>query len=193
MSEVALLVVDAQVGMFQGPRPVYRAEETLGRIAALTARARAAGLEVIYVQDDDIGGYGTPEWGLHPLLAPRPGDLRVRKLAADAFYGTCLQEELEARGVRHLVVAGFKTQFCVDATCRRAAYLGYRVTLAADAHSTSDSPHLSAQQIIAHHNALLQGMNGPAHGFEGLAGIEVLPADEVLFPSRPDLPEGGSL
>lgn len=184
MSQTALLVIDAQVGMFRdkpGGKPIYRAEETLERIASLIAQARAAQVPVIYIQDDDVGGPGTPEWEVHPLLGPLEGEVRIRKLAADAFVDSDLLRELEARNIRHLLVTGFQTPFCVDATARRAAYLGYSVTLVADAHSASDKGALSGAQVVEYHNLLLDGMIGPDHGFSQLAGIVVKPSSEVNF------------
>lgn len=180
MSQSALLVIDAQVGMFSA-KPIYRAEQTLERIATLIAQARAAGVPVIFVQDDDIGGPGTPEWEVHPLLGPLEGEVRIRKLAADAFVDSDLLQELEARSINHLIVTGFQTPFCVDSTARRAAYLGYGVTLVADAHSSSDKGALSGAQVVEYHNLLLDGMIGPGHGFSQLAGIEVRPSSEIRF------------
>jgi nicotinamidase-related amidase len=45
---------------------------------------------------------------------------------------------------------------CVDTTCRRAFSLGYKVTLAQDAHSTWKTDHPTASQIIEHHNRVLR-------------------------------------
>ena len=180
MSQTALLVIDAQVGMFGG-KPIYRAEETLEIIAELIAKARAAQSPIFYIQDDDIGGFGTPEWEVHPKLEPRHGDVRIRKLAADSFVDSDLQAELEARAITHVIVSGFQSPFCIDATARRAAYLGYAVTLVADGHSASSKGNLSGQQIREYHNFLLDGMNGPDHGFSKLAGITVKPSLEVEF------------
>ena len=103
----------------------------------------------------------------------------IRKPESDAFYGTNLQEELEARGIKKLVVTGCKTEYCVDATCRRATNLGYHVTLVKDAHSTTDNHILTAEQIIAYHNHLLEGMWSDEHG----EIVEVMAKDtnEVVF------------
>jgi nicotinamidase-related amidase len=67
-----------------------------------------------------------------------------------------------------------QTEFCVDTTVRQALLLGYRVTLAADAHSTTDGA-LRAEQVIAHHNCALRWMTscGPR--------MEVMHAAEVVF------------
>src|SRR6266542_5298392 len=95
----ALLVIDVQVGLIDGPNPVYQADMILERIAGLIAAARAAGTPVIYVQDKDVGGVGTPEWQIHPLVAPAPAELAIRKALGDAVYETALHAELQARGI----------------------------------------------------------------------------------------------
>ena len=92
----ALLVIDVQVGLIAGKNPVYQADAILERIAGLIAAARAAGTPVIYVQDKDVGGEGTPEWQVHPAVAPAPGELAVRKAWSDSFYETTLGAELQA-------------------------------------------------------------------------------------------------
>lgn len=55
------------------------------------------------------------------------------------------------------MIAGLKTQYCVDSTCRAARDLGLDAVLVEDAHSCSDTEVLSAEQIVAHHNATLAG------------------------------------
>lgn len=153
----ALVIIDVQNGVLDGEAPVQGASGLLARIGALLSRARARGVPVIFVQDDEVGEVGSAAWEIHPSIAPADGEARVRKLACDAFFETDLAERLERLGVEHLVVAGCKTEYCVDTTCRRAVTLGFGVTLAADAHGTSDSPALPGVAIVAHHNRLLDG------------------------------------
>jgi nicotinamidase-related amidase len=157
----ALLVIDVQRGMFMPPAPAHRGEEVVDRIAGLLARARAGGLPVIHVQHDggpgDILGHGKEGWQIHPGVAPQEGEPVVEKRYCSAFQDTDLQARLDAAGIRRLVVAGLQTEFCIDTTCRAAAALGYQVVLAADAHTTFDSPILPAAKIIAHHNHSLNG------------------------------------
>jgi len=182
-NHTALLVVDVQVGLVE--KPVYAAEAVLERIAGLIDRARAAGAPVVYVQDKDVGGIGTREWQIHPAVAPRPGDIVLRKAWSDSFYETGLRAELEARGVGNLVIVGMQTEACVDMTCRRAIALGYCVTLAADAHTTTDHEILPAQKSIEYHNAHLEGF-GAEDGFgEGKRWIEVRPSAEISFKEIP--------
>ena len=180
-SNTALLVIDVQVGLVEGAEPVYQAEAVLARIAELIARARAARTPVVYAQDKDVGGVGTPEWQIHPAVAPNGGELVVRKAWSDSFYETELHAELHARGIARLVICGMKTNFCVDATSRRAVALGYDVVLAADAHTTTDNRVLSAAQTIAYHNDLLWGF-GEEDGFgSGEHSIAVAPSSEITF------------
>jgi nicotinamidase-related amidase len=175
--KTALLIIDVQNGLLESEDPVREKEALLGTLRSLIDRARSAGVPIVYVQDDDVGEAGSPAWEVHPAIAPAPADLRVRKLACDAFHETPLGGLLRERGVDHLIIAGCKTEFCIDTTCRRAVTLGYDVTLAADAHGTSDSPVLPASTIIAHENRLLDGFGALTGGrpFE----IRVRPAAEI--------------
>ncbi len=159
--ETAVLVIDMQMGNFDQSAPVFGSKALLSKISDLIARARAAGVLVAYIQhcgpEDAIDQPGTPGWEIHPSVAPLEGDLVVQKRHPDAFQDTSLQSELESRGINKLVITGIQTEYCVDTTCRRAYSLGYKVTLVEDAHSTWDSEHLTASQIIEHHNVVLGG------------------------------------
>jgi nicotinamidase-related amidase len=169
----ALVIIDVQNAILRelgGARSaeIQRAfEAVVARIAALQARARAAGLPVILVQHDGEPGHrlaaGSEGWLIRGELAPHPGEAVVHKKSCDSFFETDLAQQLAARGIEpgtgRLVIAGCMTEYCVDTTCRRAVSLGYDVTLAADAHMTADSGGLTFEQIIAHHNALLDGFD----------------------------------
>lgn len=177
----ALLVIDVQVGLIEGANPVYQAGTILERIARLIAAARAAGTPVIYVQDKDVGGVGTPEWQVHPTVAPLPNELAVHKAWSDSFYETALADELQSRGITKLVIVGMKTDHCVTMTSLRAVALGYDVTLVADAHTTTDGDLLTAAQTIAYHNDFLWGF-GAEDGFgAGKHWVTITPSSEIEF------------
>ena len=150
----ALLLIDAQVGFFEGEMPVHDAPIVLERLGVLAEQAREAGVPVIFVRHDAEPAIDGP---VHPALGPFDGDWVVTKLTPDSFHGTTLKMKLDELGITALVIAGFQTELCIDTTVRRAWSLGYEVTLVADAHSTfdfADMP-LTAEQTIAHHNAIL--------------------------------------
>ncbi|MFN8569775.1 MAG: isochorismatase family protein [Kouleothrix sp.] len=183
-TKTALLLIDVQVGLTSGATPVYGAAGVLARIAGLIAPARAAGVPVVYVQDNDVGGVGSAEWQIDPAVAPGPGELTIQKAWADSFYETQLHDALTARGVQRLVIAGMKSDVCVFMTSTRAVALGYDVALAADAHSTTDDRTLTAPQATAYINDLLDGF-GAQDGFgNGQHSITVVPAAEVAFAGR---------
>lgn len=179
MSRSALLVIDLQKGIFSGKRPTPRWPEIRERIGALVSRAARAGVPLIYVQHDGPRGHrleaGSEGWQLDPVLEATPPAALCRKTACDSFYETTLQAELEKRSVTRLIVAGCMTDYCIDTTCRRAVSLGYDVVLAADAHATSDGGALSADQIIAHHNEALDGLDA------GPASVQVMPAARIAL------------
>ena len=110
-------------------------------------------------------------------MAPASGETVLNKEASDSLFQTFLQQELKQLGVSEIVVAGCMTQYCVDTTCRRAVTLGFDVILVADAHTTADEGGLSAQQIIKHHNTLLDGFAAGGHE------ISVKKAAEIKFDS----------
>ncbi len=161
MSDIALLIIDMQVGNFSGANPVYRGNELLTKVTRLITKGRSARIPIIYVQNNGGSGdpdeYGTSGWEIHPSIAPVEEDIVVQKKTPDAFHETSLHRELKSRGIKRLIIAGLQTEYCVDTTCRRAFTLGYDVILVSDAHSTWNSPLLTAQQIIDHHNQVLGG------------------------------------
>ena len=176
--DVAILVIDVQVGIIEGFH-AYRGREVLEQINGLLAKARASKTPIIYVQHDGEAGHpleaGTPGWEIHPDIKPHEDEFIIRKRASDSFFETTLQQRLAALGIEQLIITGCMTEYCVDTTSRRAVSMGYDVTLVSDAHTTIDNKHLTAPQIIAHHNALLDGFDAGSHL------VTVKPADEVEF------------
>jgi nicotinamidase-related amidase len=167
---MALLVIDVQLALFQKPTPIYRAGTLLSNINSLIDRARQTGIPVIYVQhcNDSFLQMDTHGWHLHPeLLPPAVDDLRIYKRHGSSFEDTLLEQELEARQVGRLIIAGLVTHGCVKAACLDACALGYRTILAADGHSSYSK---DAARIIDEWNASLR-----------LAGAQVIPAAEIDF------------
>ena len=155
--KTAILVIDVQKGLFCAQPPPFEAEAVVARINAVTEKARKAGAVVIFFQHDGLPGGEdvvpfTDGWKLHPNLEVRPGERVLRKTTCDAFYGTPLEGELRSRGIAAVALAGYATDFCVDATLRSAASKDFRVVVVADAHTTTDNPVLKAEQVREHHN-----------------------------------------
>lgn len=159
----ALLVIDLQLGMFNGERiaPLHGGEMLLARVQTLLLQARRSGTPIIYVWHAGRSGHvlehETPNWQIHPSIAPHPGEAVIDKRTPDSFHETTLMTELATAGVKRLIVVGAQTEVCVDTTCRRAFALGFDVVLVSDAHSTWDNKTLTADQIVQHTNETLAG------------------------------------
>ncbi|MFH9297364.1 isochorismatase family protein [Streptomyces sp. NPDC017520] len=156
----------------------YRASATVEAIAALQARARAAGAPVMFAQQgDDELEPGTGGWRIVPELAPAPGETVVPKEAPDSFLDTELDAALRARGVTEVVVTGFATEICVESTARQALSRGYDVVLVADGHTTSvrsgPGPYAAPEASVAHHNEIYRNLRFPGRRVRVLAAAEV--------------------
>ena len=157
----ALLVIDMQIASFSDGRQ-HDAPGVVQRINHLARSVRSGGGVIVFVQhhgtDHDGLVPNTPGWQVLPSLDVQPVDLCVGKTLNDAFAGTPLSDTLAARSLRKLGIAGWATDYCVDSTVRSAVSRGFHVVVPSDAHTVSDRAHLTAPQIIDHHNRTWAGL-----------------------------------
>lgn len=141
----ALLVMDLQPGILGR---LDDADALVERTAAAIATARERGAHVGYVRvaftdaDSDavpptsrfapIVASGreafhadAPGTQVDERVAPREGDITVRKTRVGAFSTTDLDDRLRARGVTHLVLSGVSTSGVVLSTVRDASDRDY--------------------------------------------------------------------
>jgi nicotinamidase-related amidase len=151
----ALIVVDMQVGLLVGA-PKLDLHGVVDRINRLAAMVRARSGKVVWIQHcgrpEDEFAPNTPGWAFLPELDRQPGDLVVQKTLNDPFAGTELRATLRAIAPERLLVAGWATDFCVDATVRSAVSNNFHVVVVRDGHTLNDRPHLDAPSVIRHHN-----------------------------------------
>jgi nicotinamidase-related amidase len=145
----ALIVVDMQNDFVKegGTLVVPDAEGTIPAIQSLLALARGSGMKVVFTQDTH--GQDDPEWTMWPAhvredswgwrivdeLAPQEGELVIRKVRYDAFYGTHLDHFLRLWGVDTLIICGTVANICVHYTAASAALRWYDVIIPKDATS----------------------------------------------------------
>ncbi|MGY2686287.1 cysteine hydrolase family protein [Pseudomonas tolaasii] len=158
----ALLIIDMQNGLYDGPEKPFERERVLQTINQLIRRARSAGAPIFAARHTGPAGSpieaGSPLWQLCPgLEVDAERDTLFNKTRPSCFLGTDLAQQLAAAQVEALVIVGMKTQFCIDTTCRVAVELGFSVVLPEDGHTCMDTPTLKAEAIIEHHNATLAG------------------------------------
>ncbi len=153
----------------------------LPRLARLIDGARGAGVLVIYIQMTVLPGQrgespaqlrfnmrlhsgahgpaapllytieGSAGHAIIPEVAPRPGDLIVRKYRSSAFWGTNLDMLLRSNGVKTVVVSGCTTEGCVESTARDALFNDYYVVIPEDCVASDDRGQHEASLLLMRH------------------------------------------
>ncbi len=165
----ALVIIDMQVSLMdENP---WQPQPVIATINRLIHQARETDAVVCFVWDERV----EPDAGILPVLSQQPSDWTQSKHFRDTFMDTTLHQRLQQAGVRRLVMTGMQTDYCVDTSCRAAAALGYEVILVSDGHTTPDSDQLTGEQIVRHHNRILN------NHLAGQGSIAVIPAAEVTF------------
>ena len=157
-TRAAVLVYDAQVGIFAHVRD---AAQVLAQIGTIIGAARRAGVPVIYVrhvsvppshmgvgalrtamawqradQANDVRSSFPPTSAQAQLieeLAPASDEPVFDKLGMSAFVGTPLEIVLRDRGVTTLMIVGAVLEIGIEPTARHAADLGLLPVVVEDA------------------------------------------------------------
>jgi nicotinamidase-related amidase len=160
----ALLVVDAQVGVLA---TVWESARVVAQLEKLVAKARAAGVPVLWVQHaDDELKHGSAAWQLMPNFVPTAAEPIIHKRHNSSFALTDLDQRLRALGVTRVVLAGAASNWCIRSTAYAALERGYDLALVSDAHSTEalrlpDGKTVPAEVIVAELNAVLEWVSAP--------------------------------
>jgi nicotinamidase-related amidase len=157
----ALIIVDMQIGLLNGA-PKHHLPEVVNRINLLSEKVRSEGGSVVWIRHCGKAGDDFERlkagWEFLPELVRDAKDILVEKTFNDPYVGTALGETLRQLRPCRVLVTGWATDFCVDATVRSTVSHNHHVVAVSDAHTLSDRPHLSATAVIAHHNWLWGGL-----------------------------------
>lgn len=150
----ALIVVDMQNGFCHPDGGLYASdsEAAIADIAPLVARARNAGIQILYTRDvhppeqfdethyyDEFGRWGEHvvegSWGAEIVedLETHEQDHIVEKHTYDAFHQTELEGWLKTRGLRDLAICGTLANVCVLHTASGAGLRDFRPVVVEDA------------------------------------------------------------
>jgi len=139
----ALVIVDVQKG-FDDPRWGRRNNpEAEANIAKLLEAWRRSHRPIFHIQHssrekDSPLRPGTAGHGIKEIVAPRRGEVVVRKHVNSGFIGTDLEERLRGSKIGTIVVVGLTTDHCVATTARMAGNLGFETYVVSDATATFD-------------------------------------------------------
>lgn len=144
---VALLIIDMinDLEFLEGPDFLEPALDAADCIADLKRRAKAAGIPVIYANDNfgrwrsdfnevldhclNDGVRGQP---LAERLRPEPDDYSVLKPKNSAFYATTLDTLLTYLNAKTLILTGISADACVLFTANDAYVRDYKLCIPAD-------------------------------------------------------------
>ena len=151
----AVLVIDVlnDFRFVGGDALLRRFRPRIAPVAALLARARRAGVPVVYANDNfgrwrssvaDVGDHlrqsNPAAWHALAAIRPQPSDYVVLKPRHSAFYCTPLELLLEALGVRRLVLTGVSATSCIWFTGADAHVRGYDVVVPSDGTAAQAAP-----------------------------------------------------
>ena len=141
----ALIVLDFVEGICN-PQPTCTGQ-MLPAMTPFLERVRKVGLVV---------AYGTRERNkTHWLkeVAPAPGDIQIISTAQDRFYNTDLDKVLKAKGIKTLIMVGWKISGSVTYTSVGAMVRGYTVVIPMDTTSAGSG----YETTIGFYNVLNSG------------------------------------
>ena len=117
--------------------------------------------------------HGSDAWQLPAGLVREQNDGAIFKTVGDSFQNTLLAEQLREKDIDSVLLCGYASEFCVNATARRAELLGLHTMVVSDLHTTHDKPHLTADKIVEHQNFVWanSSMSGRRVRVLGLADV----------------------
>jgi nicotinamidase-related amidase len=128
-TKAGLLVVDIQERLLPA---IYEKERVLQNALRLIKGAALFGMPVFVTEQYRKGlGATAPE-----LAAALPGFAPIEKLTFSSCGAPELMEQIQARGVRDLVVCGIEAHVCVCQTCLDLVVRGLKPFVVADAVSS---------------------------------------------------------
>jgi nicotinamidase-related amidase len=187
-SPTALLLIDV-INHFEYPdsdKLLVEALPVAPRIADLKRRARAAGLPVIYVNDNfgqwrsdasKVLAYclrpGAPSTEFVEQLRPEDEDYFVLKPMHSGFYQTPLELLLKHLAIDTLILAGIATNSCIQYTAHDAKMRNFRIFV---------PPDCSAARTREEHDQAIRHM-------KEMASAEVTPSPDLPLEQLAHRPE----
>jgi len=182
----ALIVVGLQNDFFhkqgnavkgEDPAAILSRQAIVPKIEQLIYRARAQGIPVIFtrmtidrktlsepmrVKGEGLKNARKGTWGSEYFrLSPQEGDLEVENHRYSAFVGTNLDLILRSLNCKSVLLAGVRTDICVDCTAKEAFMKDYHVAIVGDCCSgSSPEAHEAALQQFDRYFGMVTDSNG---------------------------------
>ena len=146
MTQDALLVIDMQVGAFEGTWAMPDGPSLIDACQRAVTWARDRAAAVIWVQHHEPEGpMSGAGFAIDPRLSPQADEPRVLKMEPDAFSNAALAPLLA--GKARVLVVGLQSEVCVRATALGGLAVGFAMTLVAESHHTWPAGDRTAAQV----------------------------------------------
>jgi len=157
-----LLIIDMQTAWLSNTSPRFNKELVIENINLAAKEIRKSGGTVIHIRhSNDEAPVASAQWQTDARIEIEATDHFIDKTACDSFADTKLLDLLATSNSKSIYICGLATEFCVDSTLRSALSHGFDVIALGDAHTTGDRPHLSAENIVKHHNWVWENLAAP--------------------------------
>ncbi len=198
----AVLVIDVQNDFCHDEGYLHRlgldiasSQAMVPRLESFIEQARAAKAELIFVQgiydsrylagpfiEKDLragltvercveGSWGADFYRVRPLLS----EPVVHKHRYSAFIGTGLEELLQKKKVKTLILTGVTTNVCVESTAREGFMRDYYIVFLNDCTATySDEAHQASLRNIERHFGIVASSSEVARVWQSLRGASRL-------------------
>ena len=195
----AVMVIDVQNDFCHEEGHIHRrgmdvsaSQAMVGHLEHFIEEARRAKIDVIFVQAIYNNRYlGGPfkerdmraglekercvegSWGARLYkVEPLPGELVIKKHRYSAFVGTELENILQQKGIKTLIMTGVSTNVCVESTARDAFMRDYYVVFLEDCTAAgSKEVHESSLRNIQRHFGVVVGSADVAGIWRGGNGV----------------------
>jgi len=183
----ALLIVDMQNDYFPGGKmELVEIKKASEKVVRLLEIFRAKELPIFHVQHLSLNPASTfflPDTDgaeIHSSVAPRDGELVIKKHYPNSFRETNLLEEIQRLGIQELVVCGAMSHMCIDSTVRAGFDLGLSCVVVADGCATLDLTYedrvIEAAQV---HGAYMASLAAVFAKVTKLSGLEEILEPEI--------------
>ena len=163
----ALIIIDMQNDYFTGGKmALVGIENAMNNTMKLIENAKTKGYKIFFIQHISLRkgtGFFLPHSEgvkLHKRF-DLSIDTIIEKHYPNSFRETSLEEKLQDKGIKDIIICGAMSHMCVDTTVRAAFDLGYSVELISDACATKDlsfqSKTIQAKDV---HNAFMASLDG---------------------------------
>ncbi len=145
----ALLIIDLQNGVCYDGTPIHNLTKVVKETNQRIDDYDKAGKTIIFIQHEDEELIPETEmWELLPELFLPAKSYFVRKIHANSFYHTNLQELLEKNECRSLEICGAQTEYCIDTTVKFAHGLGYKLWMRRGGTTTYSNDYMTVETTI---------------------------------------------